>query len=303
MNLRQLEAFRATIETGSITGASEVLHVSQPSVSRLIADLERSVGFPLFMRVGRGLTATVEARRFYQAVDSMFIGINRLKELAGVIRTTVGGVISVGVIPTFSQAVLPEAVSQIYGEKPDVQIMLSTRNTPAIIDAVRMQQFDLGVVSRSPPYDGVEVLHQSSVRYVCLLPENHALCRQQSPLDLEEMARTEAFVTFGGAFPDDMLGIDHELSRALENSSRLSATNMPMAASLTRTTGALAIVDPFSAALAEKMGGVRARPLKQDLTYNIGIITRGLDTLSREAGELANLIVARLLTAGSDSAD
>ena len=62
MNLRQLEAFRATIESGSITGAAELLHISQPSVSRLISDLERSVGFPLFLRVGRGLKATEEAR-------------------------------------------------------------------------------------------------------------------------------------------------------------------------------------------------------------------------------------------------
>ncbi len=92
MNLRQLEACRATMRSGSITAAAEILHISQPSVSRLVSGLEISVGFPLFLRAGRGLTATVEARRFYQAVDSMFIGIDRLKELANTIRTTAGGV-------------------------------------------------------------------------------------------------------------------------------------------------------------------------------------------------------------------
>ena len=49
MNLRQLEAFRATIRAGSITGAANMMHISQPSVSRLIADLEHSVGFALFV--------------------------------------------------------------------------------------------------------------------------------------------------------------------------------------------------------------------------------------------------------------
>ena len=41
MNLRQIEAFRAAMEFGSATAASEVLHVTQPAVSRLLADLER----------------------------------------------------------------------------------------------------------------------------------------------------------------------------------------------------------------------------------------------------------------------
>ena len=41
MNLRQLEAFRATIRCGSITEAAKMMHISQPSVSRLIADLEQ----------------------------------------------------------------------------------------------------------------------------------------------------------------------------------------------------------------------------------------------------------------------
>ena len=299
MNLRQLEAFRATIESGSITGAAEILHVSQPSVSRLVSDLERSVGFPLFMRVGRGLTATVEARRFYQAVDSMFIGIDRLKELADVIRTTASGVISVGVIPAFSQSILPEAVSDLYRERPDVRITLSTRNTPAIVDAVRMQQFDLGIVGRAPPYDGVEVLYQISVPYVCLLPLEHPALKSRKPLDLAKLAKSEAFITFGGAFPDDMLGMARELSQALEATSRLSATNMPMAASLVRTTGALAIVDPFSAGLAEQQGGVASRPVKQTLKYNIGLITRGQDTLSREASRLADGIIAHLETAAA----
>ena len=56
MNMRQLEAFRATMRSGSITEAAEMMHLSQPSVSRLIIDLEHAVGFPLFIRSGRGLS-------------------------------------------------------------------------------------------------------------------------------------------------------------------------------------------------------------------------------------------------------
>ncbi|MEP1206341.1 MAG: LysR family transcriptional regulator [Rhizobiaceae bacterium] len=290
MNVRQLEAFRATMETGSITGAAELLHVSQPSVSRLIGDLERSVGFPLFLRAGRGLTATIEARRFHKAVDSMFIGVGRLQELAEVIKTTADGVLSVGVIPSLSQSALPEAVAQLLEAKPDMRLMLSTRNTPAIIDAVRMQQFDLGLVGREPPYDGVEILYQTTLPYLCLLPEGHRQANETGPLDLEQLSRSDRFVTFGDIYPDKMTGIERSLSLRLQENSRISVANMPMAAALVKSTGSLAIVDPFTASLAVQTGGVVSRPLLQEMTYHVAIITRGLDTLPREAREFADLL-------------
>lgn len=294
MNLRQLEAFRATIETGSITAAAEALHVSQPSVSRLIADLERSVGFALFLRQGRGLTATIEARRFYQAVDSVFVGIDKLSELATIIKTTAGGVISIGVIPTFSQSILPEAVAALHAERSDVRFMLSTRNTPAIVDSVRLQQFDLGLVGRKPPYEGVEILYQTSFPYVCLFREDHELAGSPEAIDLMDLSKKESFITFGGAFPDEMSGMDSILSVHLADNSRISATNMPAAAALTRECGAISIVDPFSAKLASAVGGVIAKPIQQTLSYYVSIITKGQDTLSIEANELAQILANRL---------
>ncbi|NKB76528.1 MAG: LysR family transcriptional regulator [Gammaproteobacteria bacterium] len=86
MNPRQLAAFRATMRSGSITGAAKLLFISQPSVSRLIADLEVELGFNLFTRTGHGLVATLEARRFSQSVERMFIGLDKLKETAEAIR-------------------------------------------------------------------------------------------------------------------------------------------------------------------------------------------------------------------------
>ena len=303
MNLRQLEAFRATMESGSITGAAELMHISQPSVSRLIMELERHVGFALFRRVGRGLVPTREAGRFHQAVDSMFVGVGRLAEIADSIRTSVSGMVSVGVIPSLSQAIVPDVVGELLLEQPDMRFMLSTRNTPAIVEAVRLQQFDLGLVSRTPPYAGVEVMFEIAVSYVCLVPSAHRLAQSASPLDLQALSDSERFITFGGAFPDAMWRMEPELSRKLQARSRVHATNMPMAAALTRTTADLSIVDPFSAALAEKAGGVVVRRLRQELSYHVAIITRGADTLSREGVILAEQLAQRLAAASQVAGD
>ena len=179
--------------------------------------------------------------------------------------------------------------------------MIYVRNTPAIVEAVRLQQFDLGIVGRAPPYRGVELLHETSVAYVCLLPNAHPLAARRGRLDLETLADSETFITFGGVYPDEMIDLDRDLSARLRQRSRLSAANTSVMASLVRETGALALVDPFTAAVAEQIGGVTSRPLVQHLRYRLAVITKGGDTLSREARELADGFIDRLKRAVAPS--
>lgn len=294
MNLRQLEAFRATMRCGSMTGAAELLSISQPSISRLISDLERAVGFGLFTRSGRGLGPTPEARRFHDAIEGTFVGIERLRELADRIRNTGGGTVSVGVIQSIAMLELPRALRSLRQAHPQVRVMVECRNTPAIHDAVMLNNFDLGVVGRQPPYPGVETLFATSAPYLCILPEDHPMADALGPVDLWDMAESEDFITFGGAFPDTMMAIDPALSQKLQARARLSTTNMPVAAALVRETGALAIVDPFSAEQAVRMGGVVFRPIRQRLTYHLAVIARSAEALSPAGRDLAATIAGRI---------
>ena len=294
MNLRQLEAFRATVRCGSITAAARMMNVSQPSVSRLVADLERSVGFALFARVGRGLTPTVEGQSFYQSVEGMFSGIGQLQEIATSIRTSKGATISIGTIQSIATNELPAAVGRLLGKRPDARFIIHSRNTPAILDAVQLRQLNLGVVGRDPHHEGVDILHRYSAPYVCLMPEDHWLADEKGPVDLERIADTEQFITTGGAYPDEMMSIDSVLSGKLRERSHLSATNMPVAAALVRETRALAVADPFSADQAVRMGGVVFRPVVQKLTYYVTLITSGREHLPRPALEFAGILAEQL---------
>jgi DNA-binding transcriptional LysR family regulator len=294
VNLRQLEAFRATIRCGSITEAAKMMHVSQPSVSRLIADLEHSTGFPLFARIGRGLTPTPEGRRLYQGVEGMFTGIDRLQELAKSIRTSQGGTISISAIQSISTIELPKVISRLYNENPDVRFIVQSRNTPAILDAVQTHQIDLGIVGREPNYAGVDVLYQTSVAYVCLIPEEHPMAGEYGLVDLNELADKETFVTFGSNYPDSMMSIDPVLSDKLRALSRLSVANMPLAGALVREASVLAISDPFSAEQAVRMGGVVFRPIKQNLTYHVSVVAARREGLAREALRFVELFAEQL---------
>ena len=294
MNFRQLKAFDTVMRLGSITGAAKEMRVSQPSVSRLIHELESRLGFTLFVRRGRGIVATLEARRFHQAVESAFLNIERLDDLAAAIRKTAVGKVSVGVIPTFTMSLLPDVLGQLREQKDDTHTTVFIRNTPAIVDSVRLQQFDLGIVSRSPPYEGVQSLYQTEVEYVALIPEGHGLAASQARLNLEDVAGTEEFVTFGNIYPLEMQGMDQALAAKFQKNARYSVANILAAAMLVRAVGVPALVDPFSARMFAAAGGVTVRPIQQTLTYHIGIITRGVEFMTRETRQLADAMIDAL---------
>jgi acetolactate synthase small subunit len=90
------------------------------------------------------------------------------------------------------------------------------------------------------------------------------------------------------------MSMSSALSNKMQGCSRLSATNMSVAASLVRETGVLAIIDPFSAEQAVNMGGVVFRPIAQDLKYYISIVTSGREQLSRQAIELSEVLAQQL---------
>jgi len=296
MNFRQLKAFNAVMQTGSITGAAKQMLVSQPSVTRLIRDLELNLGFTLFVRQGRGIIATVEARRFHLAVESTFLNIERLDDLAASIRKKAVGRISIGVIPTFSTSLLPKVLGQMRRQDESTHSIIYTHNTPAIVDAIRLQQFDLGIVSRSPPYVGVDILYQTMVNYVTLIPQDHVLANSNGPIDLRDVAGHVEFVTFGSVYPLEMQGMDASLAEKFQSNARYSVANVLAGAALVREAGVPAIVDPFSARMSVASGGVVIRPIVQNMKYHIAIITRGIDMMTQETRQLADTIITAFKT-------
>ena len=81
MNLRQMEVFRAVMVTGTVAGAAEALHVSQPTVSKALSLGERRTGLRLFDRVKGRLIATPEGKRLYEEVDRLWAGVEKVRAL------------------------------------------------------------------------------------------------------------------------------------------------------------------------------------------------------------------------------
>ncbi len=140
MNLRQIEVFRAVMLTGSISGASKLLYVSQPAISRLMSHTEQRLGLELFRRVKGRLHPTPEARRLLGEVNVVYEGIERVNEIAEDLATNRTGSLRISCSPNLGQTVLPRAIASFRAAHPAVRIVVRTQIPGNMLRALRLHQ-------------------------------------------------------------------------------------------------------------------------------------------------------------------
>lgn len=187
MNLRQLEAFRAVMLSGSVTQAAASLHISQPAVSKLVADLEHQVGFKLFVRSkGVALSVTPEADIFFHEVERSFAGIAVLKRAAADIRNTSTGTLRIAALPALAVSFLPAVIRTFNARHPGVSIQLQTRSSSTVRQWMANQQFDIGLATPARELPGIAMIPFLKCAGACVLPPGHRLASKDSiaPEDL-----------------------------------------------------------------------------------------------------------------------
>src|SRR5690606_18984721 len=143
--IRQIEAFNAVMELGSVTRAGEAMFISQPAVSKLIKAFEERCGFPLFVRQGGRLMPTSEARQVFVETQRLFSGAERVFQTVRAIRDRRRGEVSVAAFAAISSHLIPAAVSPFLAERPDVHFSIFTRTSNAVPDMVQTHRADYGL--------------------------------------------------------------------------------------------------------------------------------------------------------------
>lgn len=177
LTLRQLEAFKAVIDAGSVVRAGEMIGLSQPAVSRLLADLEANVGYRLFDRRGRRLTPLAEARELYVEVERSYVGLGRIEEAAERIGRRKSTHLRIAAIPSLTVGQLTLVIVQFLEDHPDLFVTLETRTRPQIVDGIVDGLHDIGVASMpiERPDVGVLPLPGIEIDCLCVVPAGHPL--------------------------------------------------------------------------------------------------------------------------------
>ncbi|MBL6617463.1 MAG: LysR family transcriptional regulator [Reyranella sp.] len=194
LNLRQVEAFKAVIESGTVSRAAGVLHISQPAVSKLLAHLEQQTGLGLFERVKGRLVPSQQGMRLYQEIDRIFVGVRQVESAVESIRREGQGRLNIGVMPGLSGAFIRRVTMAFLQSHPEVYISVHVRSSQLIADWLTSRQLDVALIrSRlDNPYVDTESLMEHPL--VCVMPPHHRLARRKvvTPRDLDG----EPFVSF-----------------------------------------------------------------------------------------------------------
>ncbi|MBP6019149.1 MAG: LysR family transcriptional regulator [Burkholderiaceae bacterium] len=190
LNLRQIEVFRAIMLTGSITKAAQLLHVSQPAISRLLSYTESRIGLKLFERIKGRLYPTPEAQRLFLEVEQVHHGVQRVNEVANDLIEKRQGSLHIAVSPSLGQTLIPMAVTRFRAVFPDVKVHVRTLISTDLVQALVTRQAEVGVaiVPLTHPSLHAEAIYEN--RLVAVLPISHPLADQEEldVSDLEGMA-------------------------------------------------------------------------------------------------------------------
>jgi DNA-binding transcriptional LysR family regulator len=145
ITLRQLQALLAISDSGSIGAAPRKLGVTQPVLSRIIAQLERSAGVSLVSRGARGTVLTPSGLSLVSRARTISAELKRCEEDLQWMRGQTGGLISIAASPVPMMLVIPVAIRQLHQTLPDAEVLVSEVVYPQLQDAFRNQRIDFAV--------------------------------------------------------------------------------------------------------------------------------------------------------------
>jgi DNA-binding transcriptional LysR family regulator len=189
LTLRQVEAFKAVIESGTISGAAQMVHISQPAMSKLIAHFEADTGLKLFDRLKGRLAPTESGMRLYEQIDRIFAGVRQVENAAEAIRRAERGQLLVGVMPALSGSFIQRATTGFLKDRHNLFCSVQSLTSQWIVDRLISRKLDVGLVDGGidNPYVALEPLMEHPL--VCIMPPDHPLAAksQIEPQDLHHI--------------------------------------------------------------------------------------------------------------------
>lgn len=247
LNTREIEAFRAVIQTGTTTAAAQLLHTTQPSISRLLAQMQAAAGLKLFdMHKGR-LRPTPEALELYATVQQHFMGRERIERALSVLRQSGAGSLRVGCTPALGLSVIPTVVHRFAQQFPSTHLSLQTLGTTPLREGLLYGQLDLVVSTMAMASSELDasVLHRSKA--VCVMHPQHLLAAHKA-IHVRDL-QGQKLLTLN-ANDDIFLQLQHTMQEhGIEAGSTIETTYSATICSLAAQGLGIGVVNPYMASV------------------------------------------------------
>jgi DNA-binding transcriptional LysR family regulator len=282
---QMIEAFRAVIMNDGVSAAADALGMSQSSVSRLISELQRVVGFQLFAKHGRTVRATEEALALMTKVQQSFLGLEDIGRFAEQMRKQRMGRLSICAIPAIAHSVIPDAMEFLRRKYPDVLVTLDIASSIEVVRSVLNRQADVGFAAHGLAVGEAQNVAEVIADCMCIAAVGGfpSELKHVEPQQLSGRPFVALTGTLQKRLEAMLRDVGVELDIMAEASQSLSCSELVM-----RGAG-ISIVDPFTGVLHRSRGGI-ALPLRPALAYKVQAIAMGDARLSAQAKDLVHYL-------------
>lgn len=198
MDLRNLRYVLEVAKQQNVTKAAEILHMTQPTLSKIIKNLEDELGVTLFDRSGKyvkltdsGIAAMQQFQTILQAVDDLYI---KLEDVAN-LKT---GTIKIGLPPVVSSVFFPRIVADFQKLYPKIEFQIVEEGAKKVEHLVMEGQLDLGVVVAPVDEDCFEVMPFIEQCLALVVHKSHRMSDRES-VSVREL-RDESYIVFPRGF-------------------------------------------------------------------------------------------------------
>jgi LysR family hydrogen peroxide-inducible transcriptional activator len=183
--LRQLQYLKLLAEHGSFGRAAEAAHVTQPTLSSGIQELERTLGAPVVDRARSGVILTAVGEEALRRATVILNEAEELVEAAKNAGQPLTGRFRLGVIPTIAPFLLPRALPLLRERFPKLRLFLREDLTQRLIAALKAGQLDAALIALPFEMAGLQWAHVADDELLAAMPSGHPMAR-------EKMASVEA---------------------------------------------------------------------------------------------------------------
>ena len=182
MDIWPLKYFLAVARAGNLTRASETLHISQPALSMRLAELERELGHPLFVRGARGMTLTEKGALLMRRAEDLVELAERIEsEIRADDVKGLSGTIAIGAGETVAFTPVADAIKSLCAENPNLHIDITSGNGEDIQARIQSGTIDLGLFVGPGRYKGYDYIAMPHVlRWGLIMRRDAPLASRQS---------------------------------------------------------------------------------------------------------------------------
>lgn len=187
---KHIEIFRAVIRSGSVTGASRLLGITQPGVSKLLNQTEVLCGFSLFERLHGRLVPTQRALNLFEETERLFVGMEEITRLLDRLRAEEPRRAVVATVPVLAQELLPQVALNWLKEEGRSRLAVTTREAGGVLAMVTSRHAEIGLTCSPPRVPGIRSFLIARCRAMCAIPAGHSLLERDTvrPADLHGQA-------------------------------------------------------------------------------------------------------------------